>query len=133
MLAEHSQDIWTPNINFSDHSSTPYQEQEKIGLSMLKYFSQKFTGTQKMPSFYQTFCQWFPQEVVPVTPSFSQAVNLIETALHGKIRLLDENAQAAVKYIFSHHLPRLKDLKAVSNGGENIAFAPPNGMEDWDG
>jgi len=100
---------------------------------MLKYFTQKFTGKTKMLAFYQTFRLWFPQEVVPVTQSFSQAVNLIETALLGKIMLLDENAQAAVKYIFSNCLPRLKDLKADSNGGENIAFAPPKGMKVWDG
>jgi len=122
-----------PTSTFQIVQALHTKDKKKIGLSMLKYFTEKFTGKPKMLAFYQTFRRWFPQEVVPVTPSFSQAVNLIEKALLGKIMLLDENAQAAVKYIFSNHLPRLKDLKAVSNGGENIAFAPPKGMKDWDG
>jgi len=89
-----------PTSTFQIVQALHTKDKKKIGLSMLKYFTQKFTGKTKMLAFYQTFRLWFPQEVVPVTQSFSQAVNLIETALLGKIMLLDENAQAAVKYIF---------------------------------
>jgi len=57
-----------------------------------------------MKSFYNLFCTWFPQEVVPLSNMNFQAVNLVEETLKGKIMLLNNDILEAVKHILKNHV-----------------------------
>jgi len=98
---------------------------------MLKFFSKNFT--KKYEIFLQSVCTWFPQEVVPLSNMNSQAVNIVEVTLKGKIMLLNNDVLEAVKHMLKNHVTVKKKQKRVSNGGENIVFGPPKGIKSWNG
>ncbi len=121
-----------PTKSFQIVQQQHTKDSKKIGLSMLKYFCKNFTCKKDMKPFYHLFRQWFPQPVVPISTMNSQAVNIVK-ALKGKIMPLNDEVLAAVKHILMKHCPDLNKLKRVSNGGENIVFAPPKGIKAWNG
>jgi len=46
--------------------------------------------------------------------------------------VLNEEAMGAVDYFHRTYCPKYEDLEVVSNGGDNIRFAPPgNGLDKW--
>jgi len=107
-------------------------DKKRIGLSMLKFFARKFTNKKDHMTFYNTFRSWFPQEVIPVSPRYVQAFNVIQKVLRGKIVELNDSAKSSLQYILHHHYTTIGDQRRVTFGGENIVFGPPRGMKEWD-
>jgi len=66
-----------------------------------------------------------------MSPNNKAALTLIKN-LKGVMMVLNEEAISAVDHFHATYCPKYEDLEVVSNGGDNIRFAPlGNGFDKW--
>ena len=71
--------------------------------------------------------------MIPLSPDNSQAVNIVQNTLKGRMMPLTKNVLDAIQIIFKKHLTQKKDQKQVTHGGDNIIYGCPHGIQPWDG
>jgi len=74
------------------------------------------------------FNKWFNYKVVPMSLKSPRAISLIEN-IGGIMLELTNESLASIDFIFANYHPSFEDVVGVTNGGENIRYAPPgNGL-----